>query len=248
MAHDTSQGDSLVPSSTPLDDLVRAHLRGTLSRRTFLRRAEALGLTAVAASVALSAAAPVRARAAGTPKRGGTLKVAYVADPQGMDPALATIGASHLVIEQVYSTLTSLDPNANPQPDLATSWKVSADGTQYTFYLRKGVTFHNGDELTAEDVKFTFDRLRNPKTGYSYLTQVETISSVDVIDAHTVKFTLTQPTGPFLVFMAFPGSSIVPKREVQKRGNLSGNPIGSGAFRFGNGGSSGAQLNHVAAL
>src|SRR5688572_33070471 len=93
-------------------------------------------------------------------KRGGILKAAFSADPAGFDPQRGPSGMSHVVIEQVYSTLMNLDPDARPYPDLAESYEVSSDGLQYTFVLRKGVTFHNGDELTAEDVKFSFDRLR----------------------------------------------------------------------------------------
>ena len=74
---------------------------------------------------------------------------------------------SHVVIEQVYSTLMALDPDAKPYPELAESYDVSDDGLQYTFKLRPDVTFHNGDELTAEDVKFSFDRLRAKISGYS---------------------------------------------------------------------------------
>ena len=122
---------------------------------------------------------------------------------------------SHVVIEQVYSTLMALDPDAKPYPELAESYEVSPDGLTYTFKLRQGVKFHNGDELTAEDVKFSFDRLRAKDFGYSYGSQVETIGSVDVVDPHTVRFKLSQPTGPFLVYMAFPGSSIVPKKLVE---------------------------------
>ena len=103
---------------------------------------------------------------------------------------------SHVVIEQVYSTLMALDPDAKPYPELAESFEVSDDGLAYTFKLRQGVKFHNGDDLTADDVKFTFDRLRAKDSGYSYGSQVETIASVDVVDQHTVQFKLSKRTGP----------------------------------------------------
>jgi peptide/nickel transport system substrate-binding protein len=139
---------------------------------------------------------------------------------------------SHVVIEQVYSTLMALDPDAKPYPELAESYEVSDDGLQYTFKLRPDVTFHNGDELTAEDVKFSFDRLRAKDSGYSYGSQVETIASVDVVDKHTVTFKLSRRTGPFLVYMAFPGSSIVPKKLVESGHDLNATPVGSGPFKF----------------
>ena len=194
------------------------------------RRALLLSSVALVATLSLPSAAVLAQE--GTPVKGGVLKLAFTADPAGFDPAMGPSGMSHVVIEQVYSTLMSLNPDAQPYPDLAESFKTSADGLEYTFMLRKGVKFHNGDELTAEDVKFTFDRLRKPGSGYSYASQVETIKDVAVVDTHTVKFTLTVETGPFLTYMAFPGSSIVPKKLVDSGHDLNAKPIGSGPFKF----------------
>ncbi|MBW7885722.1 MAG: ABC transporter substrate-binding protein [Caldilineaceae bacterium] len=214
--------------------------RGQMSRRQFLQLAAALGLSASAASVLAACApaapageaAPAAAPVSAGPRQGGTLVAAFSADPAGFDPVRGPSGMSHVVIEQVYSTLMALDPDANPYPDLAESFEMSDDGLTYTFKLREGVKFHNGDEVTAEDVKFTFDRLREPDSGYSYGAQVETIGSVDVIDATTVQFNLTERTGPFLIYMAFPGSSIVPKKLIESGHDLNAQPIGSGPFRF----------------
>ncbi len=178
---------------------------------------------------------PVLARIASaqdaTPVTGGTLRLAFSADPAGMDPALGPSGMSHVVIEQIYSTLMSLDPDAQPYPDLAESFGVTDDGLQYTFQMRDGVKFHNGETLTADDVKFTFDRLRAPDSGYAYDSQVATIKNVVVVDPLTVRFELTVPTGPFLTYMAFPGSSIVPKALVESGHDLNAQPIGSGPFK-----------------
>jgi peptide/nickel transport system substrate-binding protein len=165
-------------------------------------------------------------------QRGGTLIAAFSADPAGFDPVRGPSGMSHVVIEQVYSTLMLLDADAQPIPGVAESYEVSEDGLEYTFKLRDGVTFHNGDPLTAEDVKFSFDRLRAPDSGYSYGSQVETIEAVEVVDPLTVKFRLSQRTGPFLIYMAFPGSSIVPKKAVEAGHDLNAHPIGSGPFKF----------------
>ena len=195
---------------------------GRIDRRTLL--------LASAATTAL-ALTPIRASAQ-TPVKGGVLKLAFSADPAGFDPAKGPSGMSHVVIEQVYSTLMSLDPNANPYPDLAEKFEMAENGLSYTFHLRPGIKFHNGDPLTADDVKFTFDRLRAKDSGYSYGSQVETIAEVTVVDAATVKFTLSAITGPFLTYMAFPGSSIVPKKLVESGHDLNAKPIGSGPFKF----------------
>jgi peptide/nickel transport system substrate-binding protein len=166
------------------------------------------------------------------PVRGGTLRLGFSADPAGFDPAQGPSGMSHVVIEQIFSTLMSLDEEALPYPDLTESYEVSEDGLEYTFRLRDGVTFHNGDPLTSEDVKYTFDRLRDPESGYSYQSQVETIEEVEAVDELTVTFRLSRPTGPFLTYMAFPGSSIVPKSLLEAGHDLNAEPIGSGPFKF----------------
>jgi len=200
-----------------------------LTRREMLGNAAALGALTVSGVESLDAGfSPASAE----PKRGGVLKAAFSADPAGFDPVRGPSGMSHVVIEQVYSTLMALDPDAKPYPELAESYEVSDHGLQYTFKLRPGVTFQNGDELTAEDVKFSFDRLRAKDSGYSYGSQVETIESVDAVDKHTVRFKLSRGTGPFLVYMAFPGSSIVPKKLVESGHDLNANPVGSGPFKF----------------
>ena len=195
-----------------------------MTRRSVLLSGAALACTPLVSKGAFAQAAE--------PVRGGVLRLAFSADPAGFDPAMGPSGMSHVVIEQVYSTLMSLDPDANPYPDLAESYEITGDGLGYTFHLRPGVVFHNGDALTAEDVKFTFDRLRAPDSGYSYGSQVSTIKDVTVIDPLTVKFTLSVQTGPFLTYMAFPGSSIVPKALVESGHDLNAQPIGSGPFKF----------------
>ena len=119
-----------------------------------------------------------------------------------------------------------------PLYDLAESFEVAPDGKSCTFKLRSGVKFHDGSDLTAEDVKFSFDRIRAPDSGYSYKSQLDTITAVDVVDPLTVRFTLSAPTGPFLTYMAFPGSSIVPKKLVEGGHDLNASPVGSGPFKF----------------
>jgi peptide/nickel transport system substrate-binding protein len=193
-----------------------------------LDRARSFGrATLITALAALAMTTPAAAQ-----QRGGTLIAAFSADPAGFDPVRGPSGMSHVVIEQVYSTLMLLDPDAQPIPGLAESYEMSEDGLAYTFKLREGVTFHNGDPLTAEDVKFSFDRLREPDSGYSYGSQVETIEAVEAVDPLTVRFQLSERTGPFLIYMAFPGSSIVPKKLVESGHDLNAQPIGSGPFKF----------------
>ena len=130
-----------------------------INRRHLLGRSATLGALSLTGTSLLGANLwPAFAQSA--PKPGGVLRAAFSADPAGFDPVRGPSGMSHVVIEQVYATLMNLDPDAKPYPDIAESYEISPDGLQYTFHLRKNVTFHNGDELTADDVKFSFDRLR----------------------------------------------------------------------------------------
>lgn len=161
-----------------------------------------------------------------------TLRVGFADSPQGFDPALATLGASHQIIDLVYSGLTKLNEDAQPEPDLAQSWKVDPSGKKYIFTLRSDVKFQDGTPLTADDVVYTFDRLRDPKTGYSYATQLEAIQDVSAPTGHTVQFTLSRPLGPFLTFLAFPGNFIVPKHLATKGETLTEKPVGTGPFSF----------------
>jgi peptide/nickel transport system substrate-binding protein len=162
------------------------------------------------------------------------LKGGYAADPVGLDPALAVAFASHLVIEQTYSNLVALDKDLNAIPDLAEKWEKSDDNLSYTFHLRQGVTFHNGSELTSDDVKFTLDRLLDKKTGYFWRGQLSPIKQVDVPDKYTVKLTLSQPHAPLMIGLSFPGAGIVSKAEVQKSGDLKNTLMGTGPFKMVN--------------
>jgi peptide/nickel transport system substrate-binding protein len=195
-----------------------------LSRRTFGSFLLASG------AVLMAATGTARADA----KVGGVLKAAFDHDPAGFDPAKATLGMSHAVIEQVYSTLMALDADATPYPDLAESVDISKDALVYTFRLRSSVKFHDGTPLAAEDVKFTIERLKDPKIGYSYSAQLSPIKKIDVVNPLTVTLTLSEPSGPLLINLAFPGSSIVSKKIVESGHDLNALPIGTGPYKFVN--------------
>ena len=165
-------------------------------------------------------------------KYGGKLVAAFAADPGGFDPARGPSGMSHVVIEQVYSTLLNLDADAQPYAGIAESWSQSEDGLAWTFKLHDGLKFHNGEDLTAEDVVYTFERILPTDSGYAYRSQMETIDEVVAVDDLTVEFRLNRVTGPFEIYMAFPGSSIVPGDLVESGHDLNAEPVGSGPFKF----------------
>lgn len=212
--------------------IVEAFVHGHMSRRQFLTRSLMAGMSASTAAAFLDAPRSFASSPKVVPHRGGTLRVAYSDVPDSFDPGVAALGGSHLAIEHMYSTLTELDSRGNVVPSLAQSWEVSPDDLTYTFHLHRNVSFHNGEPLTAADVKFTLDRLLNPKTGYPFPLYVNTISRSEVLNTHTIKVILKQPLGAFLTFMAFPGNSIVPMRAVLAGADLRNHPIGSGPFQF----------------
>jgi oligopeptide transport system substrate-binding protein len=162
-------------------------------------------------------------------------------EPDTLDPALWQ-GDAGGVIGDLFSGLVQLGPDLTPIPDLAESWDVSPDGTIYTFHLRQGVTFHNGDPFTADEVVFSWERACWPETGSdtapTYLGDIlgvdqvisgETreISGLRVIDDFTLEVTLEGPRAYFLAKLAYPTSWIVDEATVDA---IEETPNGTGPF------------------
>jgi len=167
-----------------------------------------------------------------TPKRGGWLTVATDSTAVGLDPHLSIVHATLTFTEQVYECLLRYNYKMDLEPALAMSWEQPDDLT-YMFRLRKGVKWHNGREFTSEDVKFTFDRIMDPKTGSPYASTFKSIKSVEAVDGYTVKITLTKTIPAFLNYCAFiRATAIVPKDEVLKHGTLQKVMIGTGPFKL----------------
>lgn len=181
--------------------------------------------------------------AAPSPKPGGTLRAVFNADPPTLDPAQATDTTSSAVIRQVFDGLIELDEQLRPTPALARNWTVSSDQRVYTFTLRSGVRFHTGRELTAADVKYSFERAARGKRPWVFEKLVGArgfirgaapeIRGVRVVDGLTVELALERPFAPFLYLMAYDAASVVPREEVERRGAaFASHPVGTGAFRF----------------
>ena len=154
--------------------------------------------------------------------------------PTWFDPAETTgIITPFLFLYALHDALVKPMPGNPMAPSLAESWTVSADGLSYDFVLRRGVTFHNGDPLTAEDVKFSIERYRGAASG-AFKTR---IAGVDVIDSHRVRYRFKQPWPDFMTYfgtMATGAGWIVPKRYVERVGDdgFKKAPIGAGPYRF----------------
>jgi len=183
---------------------------------------------AFAASFILTSPSTVQAA---EPKRGGWMKVATDSTAVGLDPAIAIAFSSSTYYEHVYETLIRYKKNMELEPALATSWE-QPDPLTYIFHLRKGVKFHDGGDFTAEDVKFTFERILDPKTNSPRRTSFNSISKVEALDKHTVKFTMSVPFPAFLNVAGTYYGSIVSKAAVKKHGSMQAVAIGTGPFKL----------------
>jgi peptide/nickel transport system substrate-binding protein len=197
----------------------------TITRRDLLKLGG--GALAVGAG-ALDLGRPIPA-AAQTPKRGGTFRLRSHVQPVHFDPHATLAFSTMIPLSYAYSRLVKIKAGssvvAGTQPveaDLAESWERQGD-TAYVFKLKKGVRFHNkppvnGRELTAEDVKFTYERFlasTNPNRG-----ALEAIDKIEAVDKYTVKFTLKEPFAWFVDALASTSTWIVAKESVEKLGDL----------------------------
>ncbi len=132
-------------------------------------------------------------------KHGGVLRSAYYA-PTNMDPAFFSTVADDWIGRQWGDFLVYIDEQNTPDPSrsLAEGWESSEDAKVWTFNLRQGVLFHDGKEMTARDVKFTFDRLRDPEIGAVTVTLYANIAEITTPDDYTVVFELTESNPAFL--------------------------------------------------
>ncbi len=153
------------------------------------------------------AAAPTDSAAEGTPQEGGTLVWARYGDADSLDPHRTTTTLSWQVFDQIYDTLLAFDDNGDVVPNLAKEWTVSDDGLEATFVLNEGIACHDGTPFDANDVKYTAERATSDDNPSVTSGAWGPISSVDVVDPQTVKFTFSEPFGAFISFMADPFSS-----------------------------------------
>ncbi|TJZ83903.1 ABC transporter substrate-binding protein [Paracoccus hibiscisoli] len=179
---------------------------------------------------------------------GGMITITYKDDVATLDPAIGYDWQNWSMIKSLFDGLMDYVPGTTElRPGLAESYEVSEDGTVFTFALRQGVTFHNGREMTAEDVKYSLDRVTLPETqspGAGFFASIQgfdeistgaadTLSGVEVVDPQTVRITLSRPDATFLHVMALNFASVVPREAVEEAGADFGKvPVGTGAFRL----------------
>jgi len=163
------------------------------------------------------------------------LKIGITQDPTNLNPILMQGVYAESLAGNMFDTLVSFKESAKQAaPLLAESWEISEDGKTYTFHLRKGVTFHNGQPFTAADVKYTFEVTldeKNASPNRAFLTPIE---SIETPDAHTVILKLEAPSASFLLALANPTLGILPAKALKEMGieGFDRHPIGTGAFKF----------------
>lgn len=165
---------------------------------------------------------------------GGTLTVAVQAEPDGLNLILTPATASYqLVMYNIAEPLMRYTADRELVPLLATSYEVNEvdNGAEYTFHLRSGVVFHNGQPFTAEDVKYTFDTLLDPDTGSPNASPFAYIKEVIAVDATTVKFITEGKAASLVGYLASgKGTGIIPWGSDMEA--LRSHPIGTGPFMF----------------
>ena len=180
------------------------------------------------AALALGAAVALGAGAAHAAKPG--LTMGMVLEPPHLDPtAGAPAAIDEVVYANVFEGLTRIGRNGEVLPALAESWTVSDDGKTYTFTLREGVKFHDGEAFTADDVKFTLERATAEGSLNAQKGLFADIDGVEVVDDRTVKVMLKKPNGSFLFNLGWGDAVMVDPKSAD--GNKA-NPVGTGPFVF----------------
>lgn len=185
--------------------------------------------------------------AGATPTRGGTLRVATFTDFRSIDPAVAADTESTPIINLLFSGLVDYDDEGNIVPDLAARWERSDDGLTYRFFLRRGIQMHDGNELTADDVKRSVDRTLSPDTPCPFLAfferleglpdyrarKTQSLSGVVVESPYVVTFKLSRPDATFLPILALQYLRPVCRSGGNKYDDtFQSHPCGAGPFMF----------------
>ncbi len=194
-----------------------------MKRRVFLKTS-----TALFGGTVLLGTAPVFAQS--TPVRGGTLIWGHSETTQNLDMHQTGTASTGRVLQNVHSSIVTVDKDLNVIPNLAESYSQSDDGLTYTFNLRPGVKFHNGKSMTSADVKYSFNRVKDPATGAVNFEVFNNVASIETPDDLTVVITMSAINAPFLSRLAENGAGVImPEGSGDVQGTT---PIGAGPFRF----------------
>jgi oligopeptide transport system substrate-binding protein len=182
-----------------------------------------------------------------TPRKGGVYRRPLEFSPKTLDPAVAVDIYSVTVIQQIFDGLVQFDKDLNIIPGLAQSWTISPDGLTYAFYLRKGVKFHHGREMTAKDVVYSLTRILDPKVkspAANFFDRVigskefqegnaQSVKGIVAPDPYTIIIRLSEPYTPFISILGMNKFKILPREEVEKSEiGFGKSPVGTGPFKF----------------
>jgi peptide/nickel transport system substrate-binding protein/oligopeptide transport system substrate-binding protein len=184
------------------------------------------------------------ASASSAQRHGGDYRVPLASEPISLDPAFITDIYSVNVAMNLYDGLVEFDKDLNVVPAIARVWKISRDHLTYTFFLRRGVRFHNGREVTAKDFIFSFSRILSPDTRSpvaSFFLNIEgagaynagkahTVTGLISPDPYTLEIKLEQPFAPFLSILAMANAKVVPLEAMGA--SFIKYPVGTGPFCF----------------
>ncbi len=194
-----------------IDHYLNAFKQDTISRRSFLKHTAQLGISLSAAGMLLNS--PKRALAGSqTPRRGGTLKVAWqLASPNDTIDPMRTVGDLDTNrVMQLYNTLVSMSPDMKPMPALAESWEPVSGADDWVFHLRKGVEFHDGRPFTAKDVVYSINRVKDPKNGSGGAPLYADIVELKAENKHTLRIKLQNPNADLPVLFSEYHGHIIP--------------------------------------
>jgi peptide/nickel transport system substrate-binding protein len=182
----------------------------------------------------LAFSGPLQSQEKGAPKYGGTLKIGSHRDVSGLNPFVGLNSETRRLRTLVFEPLITTNDQFEYQPHLASSWKISPNGLVYTFELRPGVRFHNGTEMTAEDVKWSFDYILDQQNAATGLPQLQLVAKVETVGFHTLRVHLKTPSAPFLGSLADIAVFLVaPKGSVPSGGaRMDRSPPGTGPFQL----------------
>ena len=242
-------------------DLIRARLAGRIDRRELIQRAAALGIAAPVLGVVLHAtsdaafgvlrpdaqvATPVAGepgivpataptKPPGRPREGGTVTIASPVEPDTLHPWLSESVAGFDVLEGVMDGLLRYDAGQHLRPALAEGFELSDDGLTYTFRLRQGVTFHNGDPFTADDFVAAWETKLDPAFGAPATLGWDKIADVASPNAATLVVTTTEPYAPFLSYVGVtflcPSAAVAAGLDAFRE-SFGRAPVGTGPFRL----------------
>jgi len=200
------------------------------TRREFLKQAAMLGAGAVVAPVFIRS--PLIVEAAPSAKRGGLVRVMGHQEVASLSPDDDSPSVHWVMVSQMHNAMVELNEYNVLERVLAESYDVSKDGLRYSFKLRKGVKFHDGSELTADDVKYTFEWYMNPANAANKATRFASVDKIDTPDKSTVVIKMKEPFAPFLLQTAttFIYSAKYHGRVGEKA--YKSQPMGTGPFKL----------------